>query len=500
MRCLTLANALRASGHQVCFLSRQHQGHLCDLIKTQSFEVVELKPVSITNASSYQDWLGIAQEQDADECLALLNQKRHLTKPFDLCIVDHYGLDEKWQYKFKPAYSKMLVIDDLANRSHKADFLLDQTLGRRHQDYRNLVPEHCQVLTGEKFMLLRDEFLRLRALAEQKRVEAKPLHHVLVSLGGIDVDNITATCIQALAILQKDHAELRATVVMSAVAPHTATIEKAIQQYDWITLAVNTEKMAELLLKADIAIGAAGSSAWERCFMGLPTINLILAENQQKVAAQLAKAGAATNAGIARILSPEQLGQCCAELLNNPIKHQQMAKQSLSICDGKGIERLVNIITNEQTEIAFIPATAADSQRVYQWQCEPGARKYSRNPKPPTLDEHLAWFDKLLLDESRTLYLLKHENQFCGFIRLDLLKEHPKDKNMSIKCFEISILIPLAFQGLGIATKALSSLNLVAKNCDIMAHVHPDNLASVKLFKRAGFKQITDTEYLLSLT
>jgi UDP-2,4-diacetamido-2,4,6-trideoxy-beta-L-altropyranose hydrolase len=197
--------------------------------------------------------------------------------------VDSYALDEDWHGSLKPFCSRVMVIDDLANRNYQCDILLDQTFGRDKTDYINLTPSNCQSLVSSKYALLRPEFadLRLESLARRKHPK---LNHLLINMGGIDVANITEIILDHLKIsnLKK---ELNITIIMGENSPHLQSVRnKAAELKQKTKVLVGVKNMAQIMTSADIAIGASGSTTWERCCLGLPSIQLAISTNQEYLA------------------------------------------------------------------------------------------------------------------------------------------------------------------------------------------------------------------------
>ena len=149
MRCLTLAKALQQSNWQVQFACRAHPGHLIQWLQDQSFDVITLQQPPDTKASGYAAWLGVTELQDAAEL------KEQLQAPVDLLVIDHYGLSKTFEQAMAGFYRKLLVIDDLANRSHQCDYLLDQNLyPQMHSRYDNLVNKEAQLWLGPSLSLI----------------------------------------------------------------------------------------------------------------------------------------------------------------------------------------------------------------------------------------------------------------------------------------------------------------------------------------------------------
>ena len=289
MRCLTLAQTLKDNGAKVEFICRKHEGSLINKIRSNGFVVHELKvfkEVDFDNKLAHSHWLGATQQQDADDCINILKAEK-----LDWLIVDHYALDEQWQKRLKPYYEKLMVIDDLADRKHQCDVLLDQNFGRSYQDYKDLVPASAKLLMGSENALLRPEFENYRQYSLDRRKDEK-FKKLLINMGGADQDNITGKVIERLQVakLPKD---LEITVVMGKTAPHLASVITSTNKLPYRSeVKVDVDNMAELMANADIAIGASGATTWERCCLGLPTIQLITAYNQEFIARKLNKINA----------------------------------------------------------------------------------------------------------------------------------------------------------------------------------------------------------------
>ena len=284
MRCLTLAQALKENGEDVEFICRKHKGNLIEKIYSSGFNVHELKvfkEVDFDNKLAHSHWLGVTQQQDADDCINTLKKEK-----IDWLIVDHYAIDEDWQCKLKPYYNKLMVIDDLADRKHQCDILLDQAFGRQQEDYSGRTPEGCELLLGSKYALLRPEFSEWREFSLEQRSKPK-FKQLLINMGGADPDNITGKVIEKLQTINllKD---VMITIVMGEIAPHLRSVRSCASKLLYCSeVKVSVDNMAEIIANTDIAIGASGSTTWERCCLGVPTIQLITAYNQEFIAQKL---------------------------------------------------------------------------------------------------------------------------------------------------------------------------------------------------------------------
>lgn len=342
MRCLTLADALVAQGNSCQFISRSHPGDLIEFLRSRGYlvHVLPESPVSAVReleAGQFSDdqpvahshWLGVTQKTDAEACAAILAELRP-----DWLVVDHYALDARWERSLKPYYRKLLVIDDLADRMHACDLLLDQTYGRQLEDYRARVPDDCELLCGSQYALLRPEFAALRPYSLQRRADPR-LCQLLITMGGVDKDNATGQVLEALRACSLP-AGCKITVVMGQKAPWLAEVEQLAKDMPWPTrVLVGVSDMAQLMADSDLAIGAAGATAWERCCLGLPMVMVQQADNQRKVAQGLEQAGAAQV-----IESAEKIGghllSLMRRLVESPELLKRMGEAAADIVDGHG--------------------------------------------------------------------------------------------------------------------------------------------------------------------
>lgn len=336
MRCLTLSNVLREQGYEIFFCCRPHRGNLISHIETAGFPVFSLTAphLNYDYGLSHSSWLGATQEEDASQCINALEDGY-----FDWVIVDHYALDKNWEKKLKPHCSKLMVIDDIADREHICEFLLDQNYGTTPEKYKQLVPKKCKVLAGSEYAVLRPEFVMWRKYSLERR-EKPILLNLLISLGGVDATNLTAKLIDLLPMCSLPE-EIKVTVVMGSTAPHLDSVNKSADACKYkISVKAGISNMAELMANADLAIGAAGSTTWERCCLGLPTIQLVLAENQIEVAALLEERMAVFSIGL-KDTGLNEIGKIFRNIQRNPLLLNKVSKNCRSICDGLGSKRLI---------------------------------------------------------------------------------------------------------------------------------------------------------------
>ena len=330
MRCLVLADLFKKNGTKVEFICRSHKGNSIDRIISNDFKVYELaapKNNELEASSQYSQWLGVKQKKDADDCVDLIKLEK-----VNWVIVDHYGIDEQWHKHIKPYCEKLMVIDDLADRKFDCHLLLNQNLGIEKKYYDNKVPVDCILLLGTKYALLRPEFSRLRYKAIAKRKNTKSVNNIIISMGGSDINNITHS------ILENIPNNYSVTVVLGKNSPHNKMLKNYIKDKN-IKILIDSNNMAELMLDADLAIGAGGSTSWERCCLSLPAFIFLIDENQRMIVKQLVKFGS-----VKLIENIESITNNLEDIQNNINSWALMSRKSKSICDGLGADRVRNYV------------------------------------------------------------------------------------------------------------------------------------------------------------
>ncbi|MEQ1534303.1 MAG: UDP-2,4-diacetamido-2,4,6-trideoxy-beta-L-altropyranose hydrolase [Burkholderiaceae bacterium] len=345
MRCLTLADALKARGAECEFISREHPGHMLGVIRQRGHAVTALpagKPSSARADDSVQQpahaaWLCCDWSTDARQTGAILASLQP-----DWLVVDHYALDQRWEEACAPHSRKLLVIDDLADRPHRCDLLLDQNLGRQPEHYAQWVPAYCQVLTGPQYALLRPEFAALRPYNLQRRQAQPALRQLLITMGGVDQPNATGQVLQALKTCALP-AVCRITVVMGLTAPWLQSVRELAAQMPWPTeVVVNVSDMAQRMADSDLAIGAAGSTSWERCCLGLPTLMVVLANNQRPSAKALQEAQASRLiGGVSEVATQLPLA---VQALTQDHQLMRMSTAASAVTDGQGVDKVLQAL------------------------------------------------------------------------------------------------------------------------------------------------------------
>ena len=346
MRCLALADALQRRGAQCLFISRAHPGNLHPRIENSGHRLTSLpaagRGAPVEDACAHAAWLGGDWQEDARQTHAAISGQ-----PPDWLIVDHYALDVHWENEMRLHSRRLMVIDDLADRSHECDLLLDQNLGREETDYASLIPTAARRLIGPRYALLRPEFASLREYSLVRRREPT-LRRILVSMGGVDQRNATGLVLDALSrcALPRD---CQVAVVMGKHAPWLNVIRAAAAKMPFACdVKVDVSDMAQIMADSDLAIGAAGSTSWERCAMGLPSIMVVLADNQCGIAEALDRAGAAILIGVGATESA--LAGAAVALCADMRTLAALSKAAARVVDGIGTSRVVSGLYAEACE------------------------------------------------------------------------------------------------------------------------------------------------------
>lgn len=334
MRCLSLADALSAAGYQCTFISYPHKYSLNHLVNERSHHLIELKKRDDwVQDKSYGSWLGCTQEEDARECLNILSK---FNKP--IVVVDHYALDRSWEERISLKSKLIVVVDDLVNRPHYCQLLIDPTYERKISEYSELTNDSTKVRTGSDYCFIRKEFVTLRASAFKKRENTTSINHVLINFGGTDQDKNT---LKVLTSLKNENYGGRITIVISSACHWLEELKSKIGRSSKIRLLIDTNNMPDVMYDADLAFGAMGGTTWERCLLGLPSICFKVVDNQSDIAKHLQKTGAVLLSD--PIDLPKLVHSCITSGDDLSWWHEQ-SSCAFSICDGLGISRIVQEI------------------------------------------------------------------------------------------------------------------------------------------------------------
>lgn len=485
MRCLALADVLRGRGAETTFVCRTLLDPLRERIAEGGHGLIEL-PAGRSPGDgdqgpqlSHANWLGVTQAVDAAQFAAAI-----AGSPCDWIVVDHYALDKRWEAAVQGQCGRLMVVDDIADRQHIADLLLDQNLGRQAQDYADLVPRGCRLLTGPSWALLRPEFAQARQANTTER-DRDSVGHLLISLGGTDPGGIALRVLDALGSgALRDGCFI--TVVAGLSSPHLGQLQDRLASLSLDgEVLVSVRDMAALMSSCDLAIGAVGGTAWERCAVGLPTIQLVIAENQAPAARALAAAGAAWPVALARL---EQDLPVALEEVQAPGRLAAARRAAAAVTDGRGAERLADVLALEAGPLVTVrPAVPGDEGLLLDWANDPVTRASAFNTATISPDNHHAWLQSRLADPGthRLFVVLRAPDVPIGQIRFD---------RKGTGEWEISYALGPTHRGRGLGAAmieaGMEALHRAVGPVPLVARVKPENLASLRTFERLGFARI----------
>ena len=332
MRCLNLATALNEQGKKVAFACRTLPPLLHSLLQSQSIPVHIMESPKTVESDTKLDhvrWLSCTQTEDADSMVELLADK-----PIEWLVVDHYALDHLWESRLRKNTGKILVIDDLANRQHDCDVLIDQNFYHdMHSRYGKRVSPATKLLLGPEYALLQPAFSYLR---ENLRKRDGQVKNILVFFGGGDSFNCTELALDAIDNLAVHG--FTVTVAIGGQHPSMASIKSRCHEKTY-SLEIQSTEIARLMTQADLSIGAGGVSTYERCCLGLPAIVIAIAENQEPIAEAVASLGAVDYLGKQADITCADIQDALASMLSSPSTLVEMSENAQSIVDGKGVQR-----------------------------------------------------------------------------------------------------------------------------------------------------------------
>lgn len=480
-RCATLAGALRLAGAEILFVSRDQPGNLNEYLVEQGFAVARLPDDanapdadgSALRRPPHAGWLGVSWDEDAKQAARVIEE---WGTP-DWLVVDHYSLDARWEAALRSAAPRIMVIDDLADRQHDCDLLLDQNCNTDPETrYDALVPESCRKLLGPEYALLRPEFAAARERLPKRNGAVR---RILVFFGGSDPGNATRVAVEAL--LSLDRAEFQADVVVGAANPRRGEIEQLCSGRAALRFHCQVPHMSELMAGADLAIGAGGVALLERCALALPSIIIAIADNQRTASRALAERGGAICLGDASEVSVEQLASAVGLLLQAPELVRHMGLMAGAITDARGCDRVLATLLPRRVSLRL--ATPDDCENVWRWRNDATVRRYSASSDSIELPEHRRWYADVLDDPNRVLLIGENGDGAVGVLRYDL----------AARSATISVYLVPGRQGRGFGTDLIWEGEAWLRQhrpdvARIIAEIDARNAASVRAFTNAGFE------------
>ena len=483
MRCLTLADKLADTDNtQIVFICRHLSPSLEQLIKEKGYSLFMLSvDVPFDEKSTqlaHSFWLGVSQDDDAAATFELLQSEE-----CDWLVVDHYALDVKWERILRPVVKKILVIDDLADREHDCDILLDQNLySDQETRYTDKLLSQSITLLGPRYALLRSEFAEHRDLSKHR---ANDVTRILVFFGGIDANNFTSRTITALSQIT-DH-QFFVDVVIGSQHPNVKAVEILCQRFGY-SCYVQTEKIATLMAAADLAIGAGGGAVWERACMMLPTLSIPIAQHQVKQLGDVALAGVTYTFDVDDYTT-EKIKIHAEALIESKALRNFLSARSAEIVDGNGANRVAQFLRSE-LEVQLRQAEGSDEKSLFDWRNHPKIRAVSFNKNEIVWQQHHDWFNALLIDANKVLLIGEYKNQPVGVVRFDL--------QGGIAELSIYLVQQDGNNGLGIPLIKSAEKWILKNRSEIKtlkAHVLEANKLSQRFFLKAGYTLDTKTYY-----
>jgi UDP-2,4-diacetamido-2,4,6-trideoxy-beta-L-altropyranose hydrolase len=460
VRCATLAQALGQRGAEAHFLCRTLPGHLCEWLEQSGFAVIRLREDS-----------GSLADDLAETCAALAS-----LGPIDWLVVDHYGLDARWEASLRSMAGNIMVIDDKANRLHDCDILLDQNLIRGAATrYDGLVPVSCRTLLGPRYALLRHEFQGAR---QSLRARDGQVRRLLICFGATDPTGHTSAAMQAVSRTAGLYE--RIDVVTSPQNPRATVLENQCSTITNAYFHCPADDLVALLKTADLAIGAGGTMNWERACLALPTLAFGIVENQVPILESLIHNGIVL--GVASMPDPDAdaIATWLAVVTSNPYLLKGLSVRSAALVDGQGADRVADALV--PTKLSFRPVTLADSRNLFFWRNSPEVSSVSVSGAVSDFAAHEVWLKATLADDSRIFMIIEAGQRPVGVVRFDCV-----DEEATISIYRVAATAPVR----RMVQQATEWLRHNRKGLRrVIASVLPENAASLAAFRAAGYSDV----------
>ena len=468
-RCLTLAGALRERGASVGFVCREHPDHLADFIESQGFDVSRLPAASAPLEPAGGDpahaaWLGVPLHEDAAQTHGAIAASG--PRP-DWLVIDHYAIDHRWERALRATARHLMVIDDLADRQHDCDVLLDQNyFADPVARYEGLVPSYCQRFFGPEYVLLREEF---RA-ASPTRTTGEP--RLLLTFGG-DPAGQTEKAMDAVAACDRSMAM---DVVVSGGNHRADAIASKCRELPGARFISQSDRMAELMAGASLCLGAGGITTFERLYMGLPSIVVATADNQREPLAALGKLGCLEYLGDAAQVGTEDWVAALRRWDGGP-------KAQAPLAVGTRTGQLPEVMALE-----LVPFAERHIEPTYQFLQDAQLVADFATVAPPSWERHLAYWQDKLAAGIESVFAIEREGRHVGNCGIKPMPDSPEHEGWIY-------LAPSAGRRSGAGETAFRRLLRTAfeelKLPRLYLHVRRDNAAALGLYHKIGFRPAT---------
>jgi UDP-2,4-diacetamido-2,4,6-trideoxy-beta-L-altropyranose hydrolase len=463
MRCLALADTLSSVGYEPVMLSRSESFSCAPSLSRSGLRVVSTRPES--NGSPEARHAGLTGARVA--------------------VVDHYDLTADDEQAIAGIADIVVACEDLPTRRHSAAILIDPTPERCEADYAGLVQNSTSLHLGPRQALIGRGWREARKSLIDNGRQRSGSFRILVSMGATDPSDATS---RVIAAIHSAHIDCEIDVVMGAGAPHLPRVRGLIGSR--VRLHADPSDLPALVGGADLAIGAPGSSSFERAVLGVPSIAIPVATNQHDFAAALARAGAALLLDEPSLDDQDRFGAVVRELFRDDARRREISDAAFLLCDGRGTSRILPHLAGQTTSrdgarISLRLAEMTDCDWLLELQLRPETRAHARNPAAPKRDEHVRWFTRALADPDRYLTIIERDGRDCGFARLD-----KRLSEFLTPTYEVSIAIEPELHGSGLGRAALALVRKMAPGAVLEATVLAANSASRALFLGSGYAQV----------
>lgn len=471
MRCLALAQAWKRAGGAVTVLLREGMAGIEERIRAEGILLETLpKECGQSPEAFVRAVLGFGST---------------------IAVLDGYSFGAREQAVLSEAGMRVLTVDDYGHATdYPVRWVLNQNAYAAPEMY---APTNAQLLLGPAYALLRDEFLPWigwrRSIPDRAR-------KILITIGGSDPDNASEQILHSLEFLERNNQNLEVVLVVGSGNPHLAAVEAAGERCTLpVRIARSVQDMPALMAWADVAIAGAGVTSYELCYMGLPSLLLIIAENQRRIAERLSELGVAVNAGTSREFRGEVFAGQLRALIDSSERRGAMSHGARELVDGLGSERVRAALLDR--ELSLRVARESDCRLLFEWAEDPFTRAASFHSAAISWEDHVRWFAERLQDQRSVIYIGENaEGEPVGVVRFQIKGESAA----------LSVNVAPEFRGRGCGREliAFSTRTLVRAFSvrRIDAFVKPDNQASIRLFETSGFRRagsarIADQDALL---
>jgi UDP-2,4-diacetamido-2,4,6-trideoxy-beta-L-altropyranose hydrolase len=456
MRCLALAQSWKRSGGSVTFLLPKGSPAIEQRIRNEDCLLESLPPDQFGNA--------------------VVNRMLHYNPR--VAVLDGYNFGSREQQTLSKAGLAVLTLDDYGHATeYPVQWVLNQNASARPEIYARRA-DNARLLLGPTYALLRDEFL---PWLNWKRSISEKADKIFVTIGGSDPDNLSSRILESLEALGRD--DLQVVLAVGSSNPHLQDLESAVRRSRvTIRIVQNAVDMPALMAWADVAISGAGGTSYELCYMGLPSLLFVIAENQRSGADQLSRLSVAVHAGAAREFDQEKFVEQFRCLINSYDLRQAMSERTRALVDGLGADRVRATLLDRGIKLR--PARESDCQLLFSWATDAAARNASFHSAPILWDDHRKWFAHKIQDQQSVIYIAESgSGDPIGQVRFQLDGEQAT----------LSVVVAPDFRraGWGRELIALSIRKLARTHLTqrVKAFVKPENQASIRLFESAGFRR-----------